>query len=76
MASAAIPAPGTKFGPCENDCPHEDCAASRGDAAQICAGCGLEIGYERHWWRVAGQPQHYSCTMDALDAQRAEGKGR
>lgn len=41
MAASTLPAPGTRFGPCEPQCSHIDCEATRKMAAAIC-------------WKVAG----------------------
>lgn len=50
MAAAATPAPGTKYGPCINDCAHRDCACSRREASALCRICGAPIGYDAPWY--------------------------
>lgn len=47
MAASAIPAPGTKYGPCADECEHRDCAANRKMAGCICRICQEPIGYDR-----------------------------
>ncbi len=46
MAASQLPPPGSKFGPCETECQHRDCACTRDMAAQLCRFCGKQIGYE------------------------------
>ena len=62
MAAAAIPGPGTEYGPCKGGCGHTDCAASRAQAAVKCVKCEKKIGYEVLWWFVDGKAEHYLCT--------------
>lgn len=47
MAAITIPAPGTKYGPCEEPCSHTDCAESRRMAAIVCRFCDGPIGFEK-----------------------------
>lgn len=41
-----VPAPGSELGPCEWDCTHKNCVASRTCAAALCEACSKKIGYE------------------------------
>lgn len=50
MAAGALSAPGTEYGPCETECRHTDCAASRREAAEVCDECHEPIGYERRFF--------------------------
>lgn len=51
MAAAALPRPGTKYGPCQNRCQHIDCVATRRMAESNCSSCAEPIGYERRFYR-------------------------
>lgn len=72
MAACRLPAPGTELGPCEKQCTHRDCAATREDAGRRCDRCGKPIGYEIRYYDVssraaqAGQRllAHASCEED------------
>jgi hypothetical protein len=37
--------PGTQYGPCVGECPHQRCERSRRTASMTCRFCGAEIGY-------------------------------
>ena len=67
MAAISIPAPGTKYGPCEKDCDHPDCAANRKDAALVCVLCGKPIGYDKDCY-LSGEhtPCHAVCIWTKL----------
>lgn len=76
MAAAKIPAPGTQYGPCVDECKHLDCKASREQAAALCGLCKKPIGYETYWFvlraRVpavgeAEMPAHEACFHDATN---------
>ena len=54
MAAGTIPSPGSKYGPCADECAHTDCACSRTMAGGICTICGGEIGYERAFYQQRG----------------------
>jgi hypothetical protein len=65
MAASALPKPGSKYGPCETDCQHRDCAETRAMANCNCAGCGDKIGYERRFYRdEADDLIHATCAED------------
>lgn len=49
-ASLGLFKPGTRFGPCINDCAHRDCAETRRMAETICPECDEPIGYERGFY--------------------------
>ena len=67
MASSTLPIPGSAYGPCETDCAHHDCAATRAMAAKNCCYCSTVIGYDRHFYdgEVAGTLVHASCYENA-----------
>ncbi|QIN85464.1 hypothetical protein GBA63_22445 (plasmid) [Rubrobacter tropicus] len=71
MAASTLAAPGTKYGPCAEPCPHTDCAHTRRMAAAVCPLCNGEIGYERRFYND-GDPGgfdlvHALCAEDQLD---------
>lgn len=76
MASAYIPAPGTKYGPCVNEaCGHRDCESSRRDASKVCVICGDPIGYDRHCYMSGDDtPSHAVCLEEKVERERAESK--
>jgi hypothetical protein len=41
--------PGSKYGPCSNQCDHVDCNANKEMSEQRCMKCGAPIGYEREF---------------------------
>lgn len=72
MAAAALPAPGTKFGPCEGSCEHVDCARTRADVAKACVICGEPIGYERRFYVLDDRgAAHASCAEDEAERRHA-----
>ena len=50
MAAGVLPKPGSKYGPCEGDCQHIDCAETRRMAAQTCFFCSEAIGYDKRFY--------------------------
>ncbi len=46
MAAGSLARPGTTYGPCEGQCQHTDCAATKAMAASACALCAQPIGYD------------------------------
>ena len=68
MAAGRIPAPGTEYGPCADDCAHRDCAATRRQAAAACRICGEPIGYERAYFVGDDGAVHASCMFDATES--------
>lgn len=70
MASSALAAPGTKYGPCIEPCEHRDCAASREIAAAPCLLCRESIGFNRHYYDYEGAEGkgqvHAACYEDAV----------
>ena len=73
MAAAALPKPGTKYGPCKKACEHRDCAETRRMVAQICHFCNTAIGYDRRFYTDPDnrdQLVHASCLEDAVMAER------
>lgn len=67
MAAAALPAPGTQYGPCEGDCDHRDCAATRRMASAKCRICGEPIGYERRFFIEDGASVHEVCLYEEIE---------
>lgn len=68
MAAGRLPAPGTEFGPCLEPCQHNDCAATRADAAAICRFCSKEIGYDRRFYIDSDTRSlvHADCLEDNI----------
>lgn len=68
MASGYLPKPGTPHGPCEGECQHKDCAATRRMAASKCTICRKRIGYEVAFFRDAPDSlQHAKCVWDEAE---------
>lgn len=72
MAAGILSKPGTKHGPCEGDCKHTDCAATRTLAGTVCPFCKEPIGYGRRFYGideedVAGEFAHETCYLDYLE---------
>lgn len=63
MAAGYLDRPGTKFGPCETECLHTDCAATRRMVASPCATCGEPIGYDRGFF--SNHDEHRVKSGDA-----------
>lgn len=69
-ASPGIPAPGTKYGPCEPrspKCEHVDCKYNREDAAKNCTVCGKPIGYEAPYYNHDGGLGHRVCVEELYE---------
>jgi len=52
MAAGILPLPGTKIGPCKEECKHKDCAHTRQIAESICPECQKAIGYETRFYNL------------------------
>ena len=66
MAALALPAPGTEYGPCADQCARTDCAATRTMADRNCVGCADKIGYEQRFYREDdGSYLHMKCWTPA-----------
>lgn len=52
MAAGILAGPGTEAGPCEGDCQHTDCAATREMAEAECVWCDEPIGYGVRFYEV------------------------
>jgi len=79
MAYGILPSPGTELGPCEGECQHTDCAATRRDAAEVCQFCGEPIGYENKFTRArvvtdlehdSWSYSHFICELEAIENSR------
>ena len=55
MGWSLLPKPGTKVGPCVDECEHIDCAKTRAMAESKCSICGEEIGYEQGFYAEDGE---------------------
>jgi hypothetical protein len=71
MAASALPRPGSKYGPCVEQCIHRDCAETRAMAERNCTGCAEEIGYERAFYRDdSGDLIHATCAEQVLASRK------
>lgn len=69
-------APGIGNGPCEKDCKHKDCEATRQDAEAKCRWCGKPIGYgvrfymDRAPTKSGWSYMHFVCALLKDDRDR------
>jgi len=73
MAYMILPKPGSKYGPCEENCSHRDCKATREDAAKICRICREPIGYKTAFYKDSQTTDglvHASCLMNEIEKGR------
>lgn len=54
-------APGSINGPCEDGCEHNQCQLEKAAAAQKCADCGKEVGYDTPYTYIDNLPVHSKC---------------
>lgn len=84
MAAATLPAPGTEYGPCDDeDCGHRDCTTTRWHRDSVCHWCGDPIGYETRYYRTDAFPTmrdsagrrfslvHARCEEEAAERELA-----
>ena len=67
MGWSLLPKPGTKTGPCKDECEHIDCAKTRSMAESMCSICDEEIGYERAFYASDDEPDvldHAVCAQE------------
>ena len=70
MAAGRIPKPGTEYGPCETECQHRDCAASRKMSTAVCRYCSEPIGYDVRFYQEDGeQIVHALCAEEAAEVR-------
>lgn len=50
MAAGEVQNPGSKYGPCRNECTHIDCKGLREIANSTCRLCKAPIGYENAFY--------------------------
>lgn len=72
MAASIYPhEPGSKYGPCMEDCSHTDCNRSRVDATLACRICGKVIGYGnrvyQERWLDKTRYVHADCLEDEVE---------
>jgi hypothetical protein len=72
MAASRLPAPGTKYGPCIEDCDHIDCQKTRSMAATRCRWCAWPIGYRQDFYQVGEDLAHASCEERRIELERRE----
>ena len=74
MAALGLSAPGTEYGPCIEDCAHEDCAQTRRMAACVCRICDQPIGYDDRFFREGeggwDHLVHATCLWNEVAAKR------
>ncbi len=73
MTSEILAAPGSRFGPCERECHHIDCAAMRRIADAVCRLCGKSIGYNARFIRENGGFAHSACAEGTKCRHRLPG---
>jgi len=64
--------PGNKYGPCEGECEHTDCAQTRKMAKARCSICGEEIGYDvKYYMRDAEKNDlvHAVCAVEEVESK-------
>lgn len=81
MAAGALPPPGSEYGPCETECKHTDCAATRREAAEVCDECHKPIGYDRRFfienpWPAGASVPHRSYVHEVCAYEREERRKR
>lgn len=79
MAAGMLASPGTEYGPCENDCDHRDCTATRKMAATVCRICKVQIGYDRRFYSEGDPVQmvrrglvHAVCLHEEIEGLEAQ----
>jgi hypothetical protein len=72
MGWETIAGPGTEFGPCQDDCQHTDCAATREMATSKCTICGEPIDYETKFYQEEpGKYAHALCVWEREEQRQA-----
>lgn len=70
MAAGRLPAPGTEFGPCAEDCKHIECKQTRDMSGEECHYCTARIGYEVRFYQLPDKTLvHARCHEDALECE-------
>ena len=76
MAAGVLPKIGTKYGPCEGECQHKDCALNRKMAEAPCKICGEPIGYDTRFYNVGDSNgldlTHALCEEERIEAKQAK----
>lgn len=69
MGWSIVPEPGTKYGPCKDDCEHLDCADWRRVIGSPCSICGepIEPGQAIQYDTDPEQPAHTGCVWEKYD---------
>lgn len=62
-----ISKPGSDYGPCADECTHEDCKHLRKWAEGICPLCNEPLGYERGFYR-----KHVTEVLEIMEARGDE----
>ena len=70
MAAGVLSKPGTEYGPCEDECSHRDCKASRATADDKCIFCKEPIGYDTSFYdEDDGKHSHALCAHLDIEAK-------
>lgn len=73
MVSSFLSLPGSKIGPCEDECIHTDCAWQRSVAEWVCEFCGDPIGYETNFYNEGDSKEpnyvHAICLEDFIEQE-------
>ena len=76
MAAAALPRPGTEYGPCAEPCEHSDCASTRELAETLCVDCGEPIGYDDRFYQLGDwtKLEHLICAIKNREEDDGDGE--
>lgn len=71
MAAGILSKPGTKYGPCANECGHVDCAHTRKMATSNCTICNQPIGYETRFYvgQVDKNTYYHALCLEERDGE-------
>lgn len=73
MAAGALSEPGSKYGSCEGDCLHTDCAQIKCMAQELCSLCDKEIGYDTRFYCDGAKELPYTHAL-CLEKEIETGK--
>lgn len=73
MAASILPAPGSKYGPCKEDCGHRDCKNTRDMAGTPCGICGEKVGYNRAFYNDGKYGLvHAVCLEEKIEQEKVD----
>jgi hypothetical protein len=78
MAYITLAEPGTKHGPCAEECEHVDCNETKRKASTLCPYCLKPLGYGQALTRadttVSTGLGHFSCIEEQIEKEMAAAK--